>query len=60
MQRHRADDVDPWPAGPIVPRPWLMEQSWSDAVILHWRVPATVAARYMPPGVEPDVVDGST
>lgn len=41
-------------------RPWLMEQSWSEAVILHWRLPAAVAAGFMPPGVEPDVFGGSS
>ncbi|GAB2605873.1 YqjF family protein [Kocuria himachalensis] len=60
MQRHRSQGADPWPAGPVLPTPYLMEQSWSDAVILHWRIPASVAAPYMPSGVEPDVFDGST
>lgn len=60
MQRHRPEDADPWPAGPVLPGPYLMEQSWSEAIILHWRLPASVAAAHMPPGVEPDVFDGST
>ena len=60
MDRHRSDDADPWPAGPMVPRPFLMEQSWTDAVLLHWRLPVSVAAPHLPPGVEADVVDGST
>ncbi len=30
-----------------------------DAVFLHWRIPEAVAARFMPPGVAPDVFDGS-
>ena len=30
-----------------------------DAVFLHWRIPHAVAARFMPPGVAPDVFDGS-
>ena len=59
MQRHRSDDADPWPAGPMVPRPFLLEQSWSDAILLHWRIPVSTAAARLPPGVEPDVVDGS-
>jgi uncharacterized protein YqjF (DUF2071 family) len=43
----------------VLPRPYLMEQSWSDAVFLHWRVPASVTAPHLPPGVEPDVFHGS-
>ncbi|MFP3468367.1 DUF2071 domain-containing protein, partial [Leifsonia sp. SIMBA_070] len=37
-----------------------MTQSWSEAVFLHWRLPASHAERYMPPLVEPDVFLGST
>lgn len=37
-----------------------MEQSWSEAVILHWRIPASAAAPHLPAGVEPDVFDGSS
>lgn len=44
----------------MAPQPWLMEQTWSEAVILHWRLPVTVASGFMPPGTEPDVFDGST
>lgn len=36
-----------------------MDQRWTDAVFLHWRIPEPVAARYMPPGVVPDSYDGS-
>jgi uncharacterized protein YqjF (DUF2071 family) len=36
-----------------------MDQRWTDAVFLHWRIPEPVAARYMPPGVVPDTFDGS-
>ncbi len=60
MRERRSGGDDPWPAGPALPPPYLMEQSWSDAVILHWRLPPAVAADFMPPGVEPDVFDGST
>jgi uncharacterized protein YqjF (DUF2071 family) len=38
----------------------LLEQAWADAVFLHWPIPASAAAPYMPPGVEPDVFGGST
>ena len=36
-----------------------MEQRWTDAVFLHWRIPAAAAAPFMPPGVVPDDFDGS-
>ncbi|MEY9775475.1 uncharacterized protein YqjF (DUF2071 family) [Arthrobacter sp. MW3 TE3886] len=51
--------VDPWPAAPELPAPIIMDQRWLEAVFLHWRIPAAVAARFMPPGVAPDVFDGS-
>lgn len=60
MVPHRRSPDDPWPAGPQVHRPLLVEQSWLDAVFLHWPIPAGMAARYLPPGVEPDVFCGST
>ena len=37
-----------------------MDQWWTDAVFLHWRIPHAVAAPFMPPGVVPDEFDGST
>lgn len=49
-----------WPAGPVVPPPVLVAQSWSEAVFLHWRIPASAAMPYLPPLVEPDVFLGST
>ena len=51
--------VDPWPDPPELPAPVIMEQRWSDAVFLHWRIPAAVAAPFMPAGVAPDSFDGS-
>ncbi len=36
-----------------------MDQRWTDAVFLHWRIPQTAAAAFMPEGVAPDVFDGS-
>ncbi|MDF9751654.1 DUF2071 domain-containing protein [Arthrobacter sp. ES3-54] len=36
-----------------------MDQRWMDAVFLHWRIPEAVSASFMPPGVAPDVFDGS-
>ncbi|MHA7279675.1 YqjF family protein [Arthrobacter sp. MDT2-2] len=37
-----------------------MDQRWADAVFLHWRIAPEVAAPYLPPGVVPDEVDGSS
>ena len=52
-------DRDPWPEAPELPTPIIMDQRWTDAVFLHWRIPEAVAARFMPPGVVPDSFDGS-
>lgn len=60
MSGYAAGSADPWPAGPVLPPPVLVTQSWSDAVFLHWRVAAAAAARHMPPLVEPDVFHGSS
>ncbi len=47
-----------WPeAAPLRSRV-LMDQFWADALFLHWRIPVAAAARFMPPGTEPDVYDG--
>jgi uncharacterized protein YqjF (DUF2071 family) len=51
---------DPWPEPPDLPLPVIMAQRWTDAVFLHWRIPETEAATKMPPGVLPDVFDGSS
>ena len=50
---------DPWPDAPELPAPVIMDQRWTDAVFLHWRIPDAVAAPFMPPGVVPDSFDGS-
>ena len=50
---------DPWPAAPELPTPIIMDQRWTDAVFLHWRIPHDVAAPFMPPGAVPDDFDGS-
>lgn len=52
-------EVDPWPRAPKLPTPVTMNQWWTDAVFLHWRIPYAVAASFMPPGVVPDDFDGS-
>ncbi len=51
--------LDPWPEAPDLPQPIIMDQRWTDAVFLHWRIPEPVAASFMPPGVVPDSFDGS-
>lgn len=50
---------DPWPDAPELPTPIIMDQRWTDAVFLHWRIPHDVAAPFMPAGVVPDEFDGS-
>lgn len=35
-------------------------QGWRDVVFLHWRVPPETVRPLLPPGVEPDVRDGSS
>jgi uncharacterized protein YqjF (DUF2071 family) len=50
---------DPWPDAPELPTPIIMDQRWTDAVFLHWRIPHAVAAPFMPAGVVPDDFDGS-
>jgi len=52
-------EMDPWPEAPELPRPVIMDQRWTDAVFLHWRIPEAVAAALMPRGVVPDEFDGS-
>lgn len=43
---------------PLPGRP-VIAQRWSRAVFLHWRVDAARLAPLLPPGVRPDVFDGS-
>lgn len=38
----------------------IMSQDWLDLTFLHWRVDADVVAPLLPPGVHPDVHDGSS
>ncbi|HEU4667861.1 MAG TPA: DUF2071 domain-containing protein [Arthrobacter sp.] len=59
MERHQGA-ADPWPAPPELPPPRIMDQRWTDAIFLHWRVPENVSAPFMPPGVQPDLFDGSS
>lgn len=45
---------------PPLRRPRLMRQDWRDLTYLHWAVAPERVARFMPPGVRPDVHDGVT
>ncbi|NUS36021.1 MAG: DUF2071 domain-containing protein [Pseudarthrobacter sp.] len=49
-----------WPDPPELPPPAIMDQRWAEAVFLHWRIPEHATARFMPPGVQPDLFDGSS
>lgn len=51
--------TESWPDAPPLPKPTTMDQSWMDAVFLHWRIPAGASTALLPAGVEPDVYDGS-
>jgi uncharacterized protein YqjF (DUF2071 family) len=38
----------------------LLVQRWQDLAFLHWAVPPAVVAPMLPPGTEPDTLDGVT
>lgn len=44
---------------PRVMRRSFTRQCWRDVVFLHWRVDEREVAPHLPPGTEPDLVDGS-
>jgi len=46
----------PWP---LPKRGWLMGQSWLDLLFAHWRVDRTQLSAVLPPGIEPETIDGS-
>src|SRR6185312_5462238 len=46
--------TEPLPAGP-----WLMQQTWSDLLFAHWRVPPEALRRLLPPALEVETFDGS-
>ena len=52
------EPVDPSP--PPLRRPRIMRQDWRDLTFVHWAVDPDRVARFMPPGVRPDVHDGAT
>lgn len=47
-------------AAPPVRHPRMMSQRWRDVAFLHWAVDPAAVARFFPPGVSPDVLDGRT
>jgi uncharacterized protein YqjF (DUF2071 family) len=44
---------------PLSGRP-ILEQFWADLTFIHWRVDAAAVAPLLPPGIVPDVFDGSS
>lgn len=46
--------------GPMLARPHMIRQRWSDVTFLHWAVAPETVAPLFPPGVVPDVIDGRT
>lgn len=48
------------PDGPPLDGPSIMRQTWADIAFVHWAVDPSTVERFMPPGVRPDVLDGST
>ncbi len=45
---------------PSLPGRPVLQQFWADVTFLHWRVDASVVAPLLPPGIVPDVFDGSS
>lgn len=55
-----AAEVDRWPQPPALRSPVIMNQVWGDVAFLHWRIPTSEAARFMPAGTVPDEYDGGS
>jgi uncharacterized protein len=56
-----AEPVEPEPVSghaPPLAAPRIMRQRWEDLTFLHWAVRPGTVARFMPPGVRVDVLDG--
>ena len=51
---HRDHRPYPLPEGQ-----WRLRQRWNDLLFAHWPIPADVLAASLPPGLEPDLFDGS-
>ena len=48
------------PSAPPLRGPVVAAQDWEQVAFVHWRVPPAAVAPLLPPGVEPDVMDGSS
>ena len=51
------------PVTPLPPRPvgrTVFTQTWADLTFLHWAVEPDRVHAHLPPGVDPDVLDGTT
>jgi len=44
---------------PALPGRAVLQQRWSGACFLHWRVDPVLVEPHLPPGTEPDLFDGS-
>jgi uncharacterized protein YqjF (DUF2071 family) len=51
--------VEITPTAPRLRGPVVAAQEWRRVAFVHWRVPADQVAPLLPPGVVPDVLDGS-
>ena len=40
------------------PQSWVMEQTWTNLLFLHWRVPAEIVQSTLPEGLTVDTFDG--
>jgi uncharacterized protein YqjF (DUF2071 family) len=58
MSRPPPEPVTRTPTAPVA-RP-VFVQEWTRLTYLHWRYDPAVVAPFMPPGVEPDLCEGST
>ncbi len=47
-------------AAPHLPGRPVLQQFWSELTFLHWRVDASTVAPLLPPGIVPDIFDGSS
>ena len=45
---------------PLLPGRPVLQQFWADLTFLHWRVDAEQVAPLLPPGIVPDVFDGTS
>jgi uncharacterized protein len=61
--RVNASAREPEPVTPVAPSltgRQIMHQRWEDVTFLHWRVDEATVAPLLPPGIHPDVFDGTS